>query len=195
MEVWEAARGTLQATLQGEHRKIVGSLEFSLDGKRLLTADDHMVRIWETKTGKVLTTAEGCCEAYSSPDEQRIVTLGSKTASICDAKSGKLVANLRHDDFVRSLEFCRDGEHVLTTSDDKMARVWTILPPGADTQPPWFVDFLHYMAQHRLNSDGGLEPIRPADWLAIRERLREVVRETATQDTPYLRILRHFVHE
>jgi hypothetical protein len=51
------------------------------------------------------------------------------------------------------------------------------------------------MAQQRLNSDGELEPIPPADWLAIRARLRQVVRETAAQDTPYLRILRHFVHE
>jgi hypothetical protein len=51
------------------------------------------------------------------------------------------------------------------------------------------------MARRRLNSDGELEPIPPADSLALRARLRQVVRETAAQDTPYLRILRHFVHE
>ena len=51
------------------------------------------------------------------------------------------------------------------------------------------------MAQQRLNSDGELEPIPPSDWLAIRDRLRQVDRETTAQDTPYLRILRHFVHE
>jgi hypothetical protein len=59
----------------------------------------------------------------------------------------------------------------------------------------WFVDFLHYMAQERLNSEGELEFIPASEWLPIRERLRKVVRETAAQDTPYLRILRHFVHE
>jgi hypothetical protein len=96
---------------------------------------------------------------------------------------------------VNSAQFSPDSQRIVTTSDDKTARVWTILPPEAGALSPWLADFLHYMAQQRLNSDGELEPIRPADWLALRDRLRQVVRETAAQDTPYLRILRHFVHE
>ena len=51
------------------------------------------------------------------------------------------------------------------------------------------------MAQMRLNSDGELEALEPADWLALRERLRGVLRASAGQDTPYLRILRKYVRE
>ncbi len=61
--------------------------------------------------------------------------------------------------------------------------------------PEWFGDFLHYMAQRRLNADGELDPISPNDWLALRDRLRQVVRATAAEDTPYLHVLRHFVRE
>ena len=46
------------------------------------------------------------------------------------------------------------------------------------------------MARMRLNSDGELETLKPDDWLALRERMREVRRAGAGQDTPYLRILR-----
>ena len=50
------------------------------------------------------------------------------------------------------------------------------------------------MAQMRLNPDGELETLKPADWLALRERLRGVLRASASADTPYLRILRKYVH-
>ena len=51
------------------------------------------------------------------------------------------------------------------------------------------------MAQMRLNSVGELETLKPEDWLALRERMRGVRRESAGQDTPYLRLLRRFVPE
>ena len=70
-----------------------------------------------------------------------------------------------------------------------------ILPASAGPPPPWFADFLRYMAQMRLNYDGEPEPLKPADWLALREHLRAVVRASAGQDTPYLRILRRYVSE
>ena len=47
----------------------------------------------------------------------------------------------------------------------------------------------------RLNPDGELGTLKPADWFALRERLRAVRRASASADTPYLRILRKYVHE
>ena len=47
----------------------------------------------------------------------------------------------------------------------------------------------------RLNSDGELETLKPADWLALQERLRGVLHASAGQDTPYLRLLRQWVRE
>ena len=58
-----------------------------------------------------------------------------------------------------------------------------------------FPDFLRYLAQMRLNPDGELETLQAADWLALREKLRAVLRASANADTPYLRILRKYVRE
>jgi hypothetical protein len=83
----------------------------------------------------------------------------------------------------------------VTISSDQIARVWTVLPPTADAPPEWFRDFLHYIAQRRLNSDGELEIISSSEWLGIRERLRQVAQNTSVPETPYLRVLRQFVHD
>ena len=37
--------------------------------------------------------------------------------------------------------------------------------------------------------------LKTADWLALRERLRAVLRASASADTPCLRILRKYVRE
>ena len=94
-----------------------------------------------------------------------------------------------------SAQFGPDGSRVLTTSAEKTARIWNIFPPTAGPPPKWFPDFLRYMAQMRLNSDGELETLKPADWLALQERLRAVLHASAGQDTPYLRLLRQWVRE
>jgi hypothetical protein len=73
--------------------------------------------------------------------------------------------------------------------------LWTLLPATAGPPPAWFADFLRYLAQMRLNSDGELEPLKPADWLGLRERLRAERRASVGQDTPYLSILRRYVPE
>jgi WD40 repeat protein len=104
---------------------------------------------------------------------------------------GKLVATLQGQ---HSAQFSPHGESIVTTSEDRTARVWTVLPPSAGAPPPWFPDFLPYMTQQRL-SDGDSNPSRRLGWLAVPDRLRKIVREIATQGTPYLRILRQFVHE
>ena len=73
--------------------------------------------------------------------------------------------------------------------------MWDVLPESAGPPPEWFPDFLRYMAQMRLNPDGELETLKAADWLALRERLRGVLRASANADTPYLRLLRKYVRE
>lgn len=40
----------------------------------------------------------------------------------------------------------------------------------------------------RLNPDGELETLKAADWLALREQLRGVLRASADADTPYLHV-------
>jgi WD40 repeat protein len=126
----------------------------------------------------------------------RVLSGDYKTARIWDAATGKSLTTLAgHDGEVYSAQFSPDGARILTTSEDKTARVWDILPSTAGPPPEWFPDFLRYMAQMQLNADGELVTIKPDDWLALRGQMRVVRRTDEGQDSPYLRILRRFVIE
>src|SRR5262249_25537663 len=70
--VWDAARGTLLATLAGHTDRIL-SAKFSRDGARVVTASaDHTARIWDAEGGTVLATLSGpageVASATFSPD-------------------------------------------------------------------------------------------------------------------------------
>jgi dipeptidyl aminopeptidase/acylaminoacyl peptidase len=199
--VWDAATGKSLATLEG-HEEYVRSAQFSPDGSHIVTASrDKTARVWDAATGKILATLAGheneVLSAQFSPDGSRIVTTShDKTARVWDAATGKILATLlRHEDGLKTAQFSPDGSRIVTASDDKTAHIWTILPWTADPPPTWFADFLRYLAQMRLNPDGELETLKPADWLALRERMRAVQRASAGKDTTYLRILRRFVPE
>lgn len=195
--------GDTLATLAG-HEKRVMDAQFNSDGSRIVTAsNDKTARVWDANTGKMLVTLIGherpVLFARFSPDGTRIVT-GSDdcTVSVWDAVTGKRLETFTKVYVIFSggnrTQYSLDGTRIVLGDDGGIREVWDVLPPSAGAVPAWFPDFLRYMAQMRLNSDGELETIKTVDWLALRERLRGVMRLSAEQDTPYLRILRRFVH-
>jgi WD40 repeat protein len=123
-----------------------------------------------------------------------LVTASSdKMARLWDASTGKLVATLPgHGNMVRQALVHPDGAAILTVSNDGTARLWDILPPNAGAPPAWFCDFLHYLAQERVNSEGEFEMLGAEEWLALRDRLRKLPR-TASRNDPYLQILRRWL--
>ena len=156
-------------------------------------------RIWDAGSGRLLATLrQGTISTVQfSPNGKRVVTSSDdQTARIWEADGGGLVAILRgHEGFLFGAKYSRDSQRIVTAAGDTTARVWTILPQTADVPPTWLPDFLHYLGQTRLDSNGELESIPVADSIVFRDRLRQIVNESGTQDTPYLRVLRRFVHE
>ncbi|MDY7231368.1 AAA-like domain-containing protein [Hyalangium rubrum] len=67
--------------------------------------------------GKLLATASS-----SLPDGG--VTRGPHTVRLWDTSSGKLLAQLEHEDTVRALAFSPDGSRLATASNDHAARLW-----------------------------------------------------------------------
>jgi hypothetical protein len=138
--------------------------------------------------------------ARFSRDETRIVTTSvDKTVRVWDATTGDLLATFGgREEGLRSAQFNSDGTRVVTISRDRdrtAVRMWDVLPKGASPPPEWFPDFLRYLAQMRLNTDGELERLKLADWFAFRDRLRGVLRAGRGEDTPYRRILSRYVRE
>jgi hypothetical protein len=88
-----------------------------------------------------------------------------------------------------------DGNRIVTVSIEKTAQLWTVLSPSAGAPPEWFRDFLQYITHQRLNQDSELAWIPSAELMTIHDRLALVARSSAAAETPYLHVLRHFIHE
>jgi WD40 repeat protein len=195
--LWDVTTGKMLATF-GD----VDTAQFSPDGKRILLATWSGVNagLWDSANGKALQkltghTGQVICAQFSR-DGSRIVTASNdKTARVWDGTTGEQLAAPIFVDAVRVAQFSSDGRRIVTTSSDETVRLWDVLPKGTGPPPDWFPDFLRYLAQMRLNSDGELERLKSADWLALRDQLRGVLRTDAGKETPYLRILSRYVRE
>jgi WD40 repeat protein len=124
----------------------IKGLRFSPTGDRFIACSaDGLAIIWETKSGRRLTTLKGhtaevLCVEFS-PDGRRVLT-GSydSTVRIWDAATGREVTSpLRHQGEVSHASFSHDGKKVATAARDGTARIW-----DAETGIP-LVDWM----QHR----------------------------------------------
>jgi WD40 repeat protein len=119
-----------QNRLEG-HAGGVNSVNFSLDGSKIVTAsEDKTARVWDVQ-GKLLATISGheggVNSVNFSPDGSKIVTASEdKTARVWDVQ-GKLLAKISgHERGVMSANFSPDGSKIVTASEDRTARVWDV---------------------------------------------------------------------
>jgi len=128
-KVWDVLTGQEQLTLAG-HADWVTSLDFSPDGRRLVTTSlDQTSRVWSiTPDEEALTlVANGDGVAYS-PDGTHLATSGKEgIARLWDRQSGEELATLTgHDAKLFAVAFSPDGEKLATASLDETARIWNL---------------------------------------------------------------------
>jgi WD40 repeat protein len=114
------------------HEGPVGSVAFSPDGKRVVTASaDSTARLWDAETGREIATLKGHEESVNraafSPDGRRVVTASAdSTARLWDAETGREIAVAAlsgHSGSVNSAVFSPDGARVITGCEDGTARL------------------------------------------------------------------------
>jgi WD40 repeat protein/serine/threonine protein kinase len=104
--------------------------KFSLDGQRVVTADDSgCVRVFERGGQPVVRFQAhdiGCLVDFS-PDRNRILTWSDDaTAKLWDLAGNKRQVFDEHEDRVRSAAFSPDGKKIVTGSWDCRARIWDV---------------------------------------------------------------------
>lgn len=117
---------------------VIASASFSPDGSRIVTGSwDFSARIWDARTGADLRKLAGddghtgfVNSAVFSPDAagRWILTASDDgLVKIWNSSTGKVAATLTgHQDRVRHATFSKDGTRVLSSSNDRTARIWTL---------------------------------------------------------------------
>ncbi len=127
-QLWDASTGKLVHSLR--HGSPVNDAEYSPNGIELVTvSDDHMGRIWNTRTGRVVRVLVGhsfpVLTGSFSHDGHWIVTSSYFTAGLWNAANGQLLSFLGRDTKkLTGASFSPGGNWVLTGSEDGTARVY-----------------------------------------------------------------------
>jgi WD40 repeat protein len=119
-------------SLEG-HTDMVNFVEYSPDGKLLITAsDDNTAKIWDATTETVLVTLKGHEDwvnmARFSNDGKKALTVSDDgSVRIWDVKTGVQLAGLfLSDAYFFSADFSPDGEKVITTDEDGNLLLWNV---------------------------------------------------------------------
>lgn len=137
IRIWNPFQGTESATLTG-HTESIGYVEWSHDGTRIVTAsEDKTARIWDATTGEMLFLLyphEGPVnQAVWSPDDKYIITVSNEgLIRFWNTQNGRLLRVINgHEIFVNQAMWYDDGNGlaVVTASEDRTTKLWSLLPP------------------------------------------------------------------
>ncbi|HKS38831.1 MAG TPA: hypothetical protein VJW76_16675 [Verrucomicrobiae bacterium] len=130
-QAWDAWNGNRMFPPFG-HRGEVNWAEFSPAGDLIVTASrDKTVRIWSARTGALIWTLEHADAPtelrpfHIASDGRRLATVAGDAFQIWDLRTGRsIVGPIRPGGLLLSVRFDRDGERLITTSNDGAACLW-----------------------------------------------------------------------
>jgi WD40 repeat protein len=130
----EVSTGQLMSKLPKRHHYPVYTMDFSLDGRLLVTGGDDGIQLWNTKTRQPLgplldTNGETVVSVKFSPD-QRFFVSGSYEGTIqfWDVVHTKPIMGrtIKQVDEVETLQFSPNGRILAASSDDNNIQLWNV---------------------------------------------------------------------
>lgn len=140
IKLWDWQNNT-STTLRG-HNGLVGSVEFSPDGKLLASGgDDWTFRLWNVDTHQNIATLEHITgrhrsqvkDVVFSPDGEMLATAGQHV-KLWDLDSQNEIATLQHDEYVWALAFSPNGQLLAAGDAGGTIRIWDVATQKAVAQ-------------------------------------------------------------
>ncbi|KAM6223720.1 WD repeat-containing protein 88 [Rhynchocyon petersi] len=107
-----------------DHEQLVSSCHFCVDDTKILSGSyDCTVKLWDAVDGVVIRNFEPVprapvLECSITADSKRIIAASfDKTIRAWDLETGKLLWNVKHDNFIFSCKFSPDGKYVVSALD------------------------------------------------------------------------------
>jgi WD40 repeat protein len=126
---WDVGPGEMLPS-QLVHGGKVSSAEFSPDGAGVLTACVDGVWLWDARQDKLLNRGLGAAamkQALFGPEGASAAAIGAQNLGYFwkEFPAETAPRELVHDGPINSLAFSRDGQRIVTASDDRSARIWS----------------------------------------------------------------------
>jgi WD40 repeat protein len=175
LNFWDAESGNRKLVIRGLHKRKDREPAVSPSGAILATlgmGDD--IRLWDLNTGELLppiTIGDDTPGGIAwSPDGSLLavhfrpaedMTLGTPIVALVDMETRSVTHLGRHRDFVRHMVFSPDGERLVTCSDDKTVRIWSVEKKEQIAVQTDFEDAVYAVA---LSPDGCLIAAGSGGW-------------------------------
>jgi WD40 repeat protein/energy-coupling factor transporter ATP-binding protein EcfA2 len=131
VRIWDAQSGK-EVLRVGKADDFMGYAAISPDESCLVTGNNELVQLWDTKNGNLLRTFHGHESVVHwvgfSPDGTRIASAsGDDTIRIWNLDSVKpeILCWDKHQGRVNHAIFSNDGKYIVSASADKTARLWS----------------------------------------------------------------------
>ncbi|CAH2262853.1 notchless protein homolog 1 [Pararge aegeria] len=113
------------------HQQLINDVKFSPDTRFIASASfDKSVKLWESTTGKFITTLRGHVQAvymlaWSADSRLLLSSSADSTLKVWNMKTKKLELDLPgHADEVYAVDWSPDGTYVASGGKDKVLKLW-----------------------------------------------------------------------
>lgn len=132
MSIWDVESGELVRRFGERMTRSIGNIEFTPDGKTLLTASSDTVNLWDVATGKQIQSFDDhtwfVSAAVFSPDGKQLLSGSAEgTAVLWDIESGERIRTLCANPLgnIPAVAWSADGDQVAsTTQAEGVVKTW-----------------------------------------------------------------------
>jgi WD40 repeat protein/serine/threonine protein kinase len=138
VERWDVSTGERLSTVRLPSYAYAKEGAISPDGHTLAVADGHLVRLFDTATGKSLVSDPGHTRPLGAlafgPDGKLLASAESKAVKIWDLATGKIIRSWDAKQGVNRLAFSPDSKLLATLDSDRIVRLHDLAGSGSSRE-------------------------------------------------------------